>query len=98
MGKPPEWNFTRALTVLGKSLDENKWLRVLNGGVVVPETAAVLPSTSGKEKCDVSTKGTGRPETRPRPRAPGWQGTAGGSWTAGTAPPVVSGVTRKQYE
>ncbi len=97
MGKPLQWDWRQALAAVGKCLDEQAPLRVLNGGVVVPSTPSAT-STLGLETIDVSAKGTRRSTTGPRQRAPRWQGSSGRAWTAGNTAPVVSRLFQKQYE
>ena len=98
MGTRLKCDWTRALADMGKCLDDQAELRVLNGGVVVPGTPTFAPSTSGVERKDVDAKATRRSETRPRPRSPRWERTSGRSWTTSAAAPVVSRHFKKQYE
>src|SRR5436190_23297272 len=97
MGATLDWSLKEAAALVGHSLDADLPLRVLNGGVVVPDTSAVI-QTAGKEKCHVESKATRRPSTGPRPRTPRWQGTPGGPWTACRAASAVSSGVRRQYE
>lgn len=93
-------DWLRSLAAIGKCLDGQGELMVLNGGIVTPNTVAVSSSTLGKENDDEHGKTARRPETRPRQRTPGWQGPSGGPWTwSASAPaPVVSRLFEKQYQ
>ncbi len=87
------------LAEIGRRLDEQGDLRVLNGGVVVvPSTPAVPSSTLGTEKQNDYGKATRRSETRPRRRSPGWQGTSRGSWTSCAAAPVFGRRFEQHYQ
>src|SRR3954470_15266743 len=87
-----------ALALIGHELDAGAEVRVLNGGVVVPSMPTVSSSFLGMEMHDVNGKATRRSETRPRSRAPRWEGTAGRPWTTSTAAPVVGKPLKKLYE
>lgn len=92
----PGW--ISALADIGKRLDQQSELRVLNGGVVVPSMRTVSSSSLGVEIQDVNAKAARRSETRSRRRAPGWQGAPGRPWATSTAPPVVGRPLKKLYE
>jgi len=98
MGRAHEWDGLQLLSAIGEQLDADGTVNVVDGGFVVPSTAAAHSSNSGKETWNVSAKGAGRSATRPRQRTPGWQGTSGGSWPAGTAAPLVGESVRREYE
>jgi hypothetical protein len=95
-GSRPRW--PNALASLGRQLNARSELRVLNGGVVVPSTPTVPSSSLGVEMQDVDAKATRRSETRPRQRAPGWQGPPRRPWPTGAAAPVIGRPLEKLYE
>ena len=87
----------KTMREIGIQLDQNKFPRVFNGGVVMPSETTVSPSTLGKEKNSDSSRQR-RPATRP------WQGAARRQRqayrprpTRGATSVICSGL-QKQYE
>lgn len=84
------------LREIGAQLDQNRFPRVHDGGIVVPRDAGRLGSTRGKEKADVSRKR--RSSAGPRKGPAGWQGQAVRPGSAGGASPVLGADLRERYE
>lgn len=83
---------------IGRLLDQNAEMRIMNGGLVVPSKSTVPLVMGTQETHHVKRKGKARPPTWPRQRAAAGQGSAGRP--RATCPPASPAFPnlRERYE
>lgn len=98
MGRPLEQSAFRVLTQIGQQLDQGRFPRVMNGGVVVPSDAGIHPSTLGTEHNYVFRPAERGPSARSWQRAAGRQRTSSGPRTPGSTAPLLGAAGSENHE